>query len=349
MRRGILAWAAAAAILALGLTGCTATPEPRPTKTSAASSPTPSPTPTEEPIVAPEAAFDLDCDDVATAMSGLVGETGARVSSRLPETSNPNWYPGPAQYMMQRANGIACSSEGAEIQWDVVVLPDADLIIDGIVDRGYEVSTGTRCEQTYGCSTTIVRDDVLVTARAASPSTTADGSRMEEVIEGLLSAAVESRRDVPYIASDLAGVACERLLTPEELQERLDAPVVLVDPASLGGWDIPAEVYNARNDSRMCMYSTGTDIYWSTTHLTITMLPAGAWAFEEMGGEPAVVTGADEAKTSTDVHGNAALDVRVGLDWLRVTTYESGDSAADAVALAEMIVEHFTLGRPAPQ
>lgn len=349
MRRGILAWAAAAAILALGLTGCTATPEPRPTKTSAASSPTPSPTPTEEPIVAPEAAFDLDCDDVATAMSGLVGETGARVSSRLPETSNPNWYPGPAQYMMQRANGIACSSEGAEIQWDVVVLPDADLIVDGITDRGYEVPNGTRCEEAYGCWITIVRDDVLVTARTASPSTTADGSRVQEVFDGLLSTALESRRDVPYIASDLAGVACERLLTPEELQERLGAPVVLVDPASLGGWGIPAEVYNARNDSRMCMYSTGTDIYWSTTHLTITMLPAGAWAFEEMGGEPAVVAGADEAKTSTDVYGNAALDIRVGLDWLRVTTYESGDSAADAVALAEMIVEHFTLGRPAPQ
>ncbi|UPL19124.1 hypothetical protein [Microbacterium aurugineum] len=144
-------------------------------------------------------------------------------------------------------------------------------------------------------------------------------------------------------------MACESLLTAEELTEQLGTPVEIVDHTRLGGWGVPAEVYYVNGGGRYCMYAEGQDVYNDATLLSFTTLPSGAWAFETLDGEtPVTVAGADAALSGVDFYGRPVLDVRVGLDWLRFVTPEGSDASA-MTPIAEMAIQHLTRGRPAPQ
>ncbi|MFJ6533508.1 hypothetical protein [Microbacterium sp. NPDC091662] len=338
------------------MTGCSPAPEVSP---SPWASSTPTPTPTVEPILAPVAAFDVTCAEVDSVTTGLLGESLGGVSETMGLTSSPNWYPGPAQYMMQRAGGIACSagdparfdSQSQDTYWSVAMVPDAQMILDGAASRGAagNVDIVVRCYE-GGCMFTLRDGDVLLTGALTAPDLVeGDQDRVREAMEGLLATAAGTLRDFEYGASEIAAARCETMLTGEEVSALVGTHVEIVEFTTLGVWGIPAEVYYVNGGGQYCMYAEGSDIYHDATLVTLTTLPSGAWAFEELdGGSPVSIEGADTALSGTDFYGRSVLDVRVGADWLRFTTSE-GEDASTMTSIATMAVEHLTRGRPAPQ
>jgi hypothetical protein len=308
--------------------------------------------------VAPEAAFDVTCAGVEAVVNGLIGEPAGVTQPTLGLTSSPNWYPGPAQHMMQRAGGIACSAGDGERRestpgphWEVVLLPNAPALIDGAVRRGAgEFAEGDLVTCDGGGCRFVLRDgEVLLSGSITVPVfSEADGPRVDQALRPLLAQALRSLREVDRAPSEIMDIACERLLTAQELSDTLGTPLQIIDSSELGGWGIAAEVYVVSEGATYCMYAEGPDLYQDPTRLIITTLPGGAWAFESLeDGTPVVVEGADAALAGTDYYGSSVLDVRVGLDWIRFTTYDGGGT--DLVSIATMAVEHFTQGRPAPQ
>ena len=356
MRRRLLSLLGVATVL---MTGCTPAPEVSPSP-SASSTSAPTPTPTVEPILAPEAAFDVTCADVEGAITGLLGESLGAVSETLGLASQPSWYPGPAQYMMQRAGGLSCSAGDAaqfdpqrspDAHWTVAMVPDAQTIIDGAKSRhaAGNADTVTRCYD-GGCIFTLRDGDVLLTGAVTSPGLVeGDEDRVSKAFAGILATASGTLRDVEYGPSEIAAVRCETLLTAEEVSAQFGTHVEIVEFTSMGAWGLPAEVYFVNDGGRLCMYAEGPDIYNDATLVTLSTLPSGAWAFEELdGGSPVSIAGADVALAGIDYYGRSVLDVRIGADWLRFTASEGGD-ASMMTSVATMAVEHLTRGRPAPQ
>lgn len=343
-RRPLLILGAVALLL---VSGCAPTPEPTPTA-SVEPSPSPTPTPTSDPIVAPTPAFDVTCDDVAAEMSALVGAPAGAVEETLSRVSMPNWYPGPALYAFQRAGGIACSTGDDSRSWEVTVVPRAQTVITGAESRGGWWGEESRCEDNGICVFQVLDGDVLVSAQMMEPEVgSGDAARIDEGLRRIAAAAVATSKDVELAPSDIVGVECAQFLTKDELAEELGTEVFLID--SFGGWGIPSEVYQAVNGSRICYYASGESEYESQGYLTITTLPGGAWAFELIEGGTAVeIEGADAALRGVDEFDRPVLDVRVGSDWIRLTTFE-GSGISDLTQVAEHVVQNFTVGRPAPQ
>ncbi|WP_431790617.1 hypothetical protein [Microbacterium paraoxydans] len=336
--RPLLALGAVAVLL---LSGCAPEPEVKPTRTPSAAVTT-APTPGAE---APTPAFDVDCADVDAALSSALGEAGGDVAEVLGVWSSPSWYPGPAQHMFQRAGGIACSAGTAERNWEVTILPDADEVTTGAESRGGYFGEEARCEGGGYCFFQIVDGDVLLSAtvvdRERGPD---DSASLEEVLRGLAATAVASLQPVEIPESPVAGVDCTRFLTATELAERVGAEVHVVD--AFGGWSIPAEVYQERNGSRICYYASAEDEYAAQGYLTLTTLPGGAWAFDRLEGEDTVdVEGADAAVTGVDELGRSVLDLRVGEDWLRLTTFE-GSGIDDLAPIGAAVADDFSVARP---
>lgn len=343
-RRPLLILGAVALLL---VSGCAPTPEPEPT---ASASPTPSstPTPTEEPVPEPTPAFDVTCEDVAAEMTTLVGAPEGAVAETLSLVSSPNWYPGPAIHAFQRSGGIACSTGDDDRSWEITILPDAQKVTEGAASRGGYFGEESRCEDSGMCFFQLIDGDVLVSGLVVDPGLAAgDATRLEEGLRRLGASAAATLRAVEIAPSDIVGVECSRLLTADELAESLGGEAFLID--SFGGWGIPSEVYQIVNGSRICYYAAGQTEYESQGYLAITTLPGGAWAFARIEDGTAVdVAGADAALTGVDEFERPVLDVRIGQDWIRLTTYE-GSGISDLVPVAEQIVQNFTVGRPAPQ
>lgn len=344
--RSLLVLGAAAVIV---LAGCTAEPAPNPEPTTSPSvSETSTPTPAPEPITAPEPAFDVTCDDVAAEMAALVGEPSTPVEPVLSIVSTMGWIPGPAQYMFQRAGGIACSAGDEARNWEVTIVPDAQAVIEGATERqGYDGEQST-CGAGM-CSFEFPDGDVLLSAIVYDPAlTAADSARADEAMRRLAAAAATTVHDVDQVDSDIVGAPCERFITEQQVSELVGEEAALFN--DFGGWGIPAEVYQVVNGSRICYFtSAGGDLGSISSHLMITALPAGAWAFDTLTGTPTEVEGADAAKASTGVHGESILDVRVGMDWVRVMTYDDGSGASDPSPFAAAAVRSLTIGQPAPQ
>jgi hypothetical protein len=329
------------------LTACAPEPTPSPTPTrSPSATPTPTPTPTPDPVVAPEAAFDVTCEDVAAEMAALVGAPSTPVEPEMSIVSGMSWLPGPAQYMFQRASGIACSAGDMSRRWEVTMVPGAETVIAGASERQGYWGEVARCGG-GACTFEFPDGDVLLSATIFEPALgEADVTRVGEALRRLSGAAAASIHEVEYIDSDLVGAPCERYVTPEQVNG-----VVGADDArlitSFGGWGIPAEVYQVVNGARMCYYATAE--IEGTSYLMVTALPAGAWAFEKQGGTPVEVEGAVAAKASVGQYGENILDVRIGIDWVRLVTYDNGSGASDPAPLAATVVQNLTVGMTAPQ
>ncbi len=343
-RRSLLILGAVALLL---VSGCTPTPDPKPT-VSVDPSPSATPTPTPDPIVAPTPAFDVTCDDVAAEMSALVGPPAGAVEEHLSLVSMPNWYPGPALYAFQRAGGIACSTGDDSRSWEVTIVPGAQTVITGAESRGGWWGEEARCEDNGMCVLQVVDGDVLVSGLVFDPELAADdAARIDEGLRRIAAAAVATSAQVELAPSDIVGVECARYLTAVELGEDLGTEVVLRD--SFGGWGIPSEVYQVVNGSRICHHASNGNEYESQGFLTITTLPGGAWAFERIEGGTAVeIEGADAALRGVDEFDRPLIDLRLGTDWIRLTTYQ-GSGISDLTPIAEQVVQNFTVGRPAPQ
>ncbi|MDR6142639.1 hypothetical protein QE375_002193 [Microbacterium foliorum] len=344
--RSLIVFGTAALLL---VSGCTAEPtvEPKPSASQSGSS-SQTPTPTPAPIVEPETAFDVTCDDVAATMAELVGEPSTPVEPVLSTVSAMSWLPGPAQHMFQRAGGIACSAGDAERNWEVTIVPDALAVIAGATERQGFWGEAASCENGR-CGFELPDGDVLLSATVVDPDLGADDtSPIEEALRGIAASAASSTREVEYVDSDIVGASCERFVTPEQV----DAAFGVSDAAlftDFGGWGIPAEVYEVVNGSRICYVKSAGSEYEGSSYLMLTTLPAGAWAFEKLDGDPVEVEGADAAKASEGQNGEKILDVRVGLDWIRLMTYDNGSGAADPAPLAEKVVRNFTVGHTAPE
>ena len=331
----------------LVLTACAPEPAPSPTPTRSPAA-TPTSTPTPDPIVEPETAFDVTCDDVAAEMAALVGEPTTAVSGTLSVVSSSSWTPGPMQYAFQRAGGIACSAGDHPRYWEVTMVPGADSVIAGATERQGYFGEQRRCENAF-CAFEFPEGDVLLSASITDPALgDDDADRVGAALGRLASAAAASIHDVEYVDSDIVGLPCERLITPQQVAAAVGDDVKLF--TDFGGWGIPAEVYQVVNGSRICYYTSGEgDLGSLASYLGITTLPAGAWAFEHQGGEPEEVAGAVAAKASAGEHGERILDVRVGSDWIRFTTYDNGSGASDPRPFAETAVQNLTVGVTAPQ
>ncbi|MFB4350018.1 hypothetical protein [Microbacterium sp. CR_7] len=343
--RPLLVLGAAAALL---LSGCASEPTPEPTRSPSESTPTPTATPTPDPVVAPEAAFDVTCDDVAAEMAGLLGEPSTPVAAALSVVSASSWTPGPMQYAFQRAGGIGCSAGDVPGYWEVSIVPGAESVIAGATERGGYFGEQRRCE--VGVCVFEFRDgDVLLSASLADPALGAgDVERIGEALARLASLAAGSLRDVAHIDSEIVGMPCERFITEEQVATIAGEDVTLF--TDFGGWSVTSEVYQVVNGSRICYYTSAEgDLGSARSYLGITTLPAGAWALEKQGGTPIEIEGAESAKTSTGPHGENILDVRVGVDWIRLFTYDNGSGASDPRPLAEQVVRNLTVGPTAPQ
>ncbi|MEZ7755574.1 hypothetical protein O5Y58_08675 [Microbacterium paraoxydans] len=337
--RALLALGAVAVLL---LSGCAPEPEVKPTGTPTAVA-TVAPIPAS--AQAPTPAFDVDCADVAEAMSGSAGEVEGEVAEVLGVWSSPSWYPGPAQHMFQRAGGIACSAGTAEHNWEVTILPGAEETITGAESRGGYYGEESRCESGGYCFFQLVDGDVLVSATVVDPEKGPDDTAMlEEALRGLGAAAVASLREVEVSESAVEGVDCTRFLTATELAEQVDAEVHVID--AFGGWSIPAEVYQERNGARICYYASGDDEYAAQGYIMLTTLPGGAWAFDGLAdGEEIAIEGADAARAGVDELRRPVLDLRVGADWLRLTTFE-GSGIDDLAPIGAAIADDFSVARP---
>ncbi|MBO0980406.1 hypothetical protein [Microbacterium sp. SD291] len=333
------------AVAVLALSGCAPGPEPKP-KPSASPSTPETPPPTPEPVEAPEAAFDVTCEDLATTMATLVGEPSTPVEPVMSTVSTMSWLPGPGQYMFQRSGGLACSAGEEPSYWEVTMIPDAQGVIDGAAERNGFWGEQADCNES-GCSFEIVEGDVLLSARIvdAGLGASLDPGPPGDALRGLAAAAASTLHDVVSVDSAIVGAECERFLTAQELADSVGGETRIV--SEFGGWGIPAEVYHVVNGSKICLYTDGGDEYSGVHHLTITTLPGGAWAFERTPGEAIDVEGADEARLSTDASGATALDLRVGPDWIRLTTRVT--EAATMTGVAEKIVRNLTKGHTAPQ
>lgn len=292
----------------------------------------------------------MTCDDVAAAMTDLVGAPGGPVEDRLSLAGNPSWHPGPAQYMFQRAGGIACSTGTAEQGWQVTAVPNADAVLAGVSARlGYEERGESVWYDTGRCTAVLIGGDVLFEVNVESPGLGAgDTTRVDEAIRGLAARAAATRRDVELAESVLAGAPWDRFITTDELGARVGDGVV---PFVAGGWGTESEVYSVVNGASLCFYTSSSEEseYNAQSYLTITTLPAGAWAFERMTGTPVEVEGADAALSSAGDRGTAVLDLRVGADWIRLFFPEGGVTAQSTVPIAEQIARNITVGRPAPR
>lgn len=331
------------------VSGCTAEPTPKPTGSpSASASATPSGTPTPEPAVEPESAFDVSCDDVAATMAELLGEPSTPVEPVLSVVSAMSWLPGPAQHMFQRAGGIACSTGDMERNWEVTIVPDAQAVIAGATERQGFWGEAASCEGGR-CGFELPDGDVLLSATVVDPDLgTGDTARIEEALRQLAASAASSTREVEYVESEIVGAPCERYVTPEQVNAAFGASDAVLF-SDFGGWGIPAEVYQVVNGSRICYFKSAGSEYEGPNYLMLTTLPAGAWAFEKLDGDPVEVEGAEAAKASTGERGENILDVRVGLDWIRFMTYDNGSGAADPAPLAETVVRNLTVGHTAPE
>lgn len=329
----------------LVLSGCAPEPEPTPTPSRSAD-PAPSATPTDTPVTEPETAFDVTCEDVASAMTAALGEMPGTLSEALPLWSSPSWYPGPAQYMFQRAGGIACAQGDAARNWEVSIVPGAQDVTEGAASRDGFWGEEARCESTGYCSFQVVEGDVLVSAGVVDTALgEGDASRIEDALRAVGSSAADTVREVEQTPSEIAGVECSRLLTAADLEGLLGAKVFLID--AFGGWGIPSEVYQEVNGARICYYASDESEYSSQGYVALTSLPGGAWAFERLDTEKTVtVDGADDARAGVDESGRPVLDLRLGADWLRLTTYE-GSGISDLRTVAAEIVENYTADRPA--
>lgn len=341
--RSVLAVGAAALLV---LSGCAPTPTPKPKPSASPSAPA-TPTPTPEPVVEPEAAFDLTCDDVAATMAGLVGEPSTPVEPVMSIVSNMGWLPGPGQYMFQRAGGIACSAGDQPSYWEVTIVPGAGAVTNGAARRDGFWGETAGCSE-YGCHFEIIEGDVLLSVEIADAALGASGDPgpSSDALRSLAAAAAASLREFDVADSAIVSAACERFLTMQELDEMTGVTGGRIE-SEFGGWGIPAEVYHVVNGSKICVYTDGGGEYSGVHYFTITTLPGGAWAFERTPGESVDVEGADAAKTSTGVDGAIALDLRVGLDWIRLTSHEF--EAAALVPFAEKIARNVAVGHTAPQ
>lgn len=337
--RALLALGAVAVLL---LSGCAPEPEVKPTGTPSAAI---TPAPTDAAAQAPTPAFDVDCADVEAAMSAAGGDVGGEVAEVLGVWSSPSWYPGPAQHMFQRAGGIACSAGTAEHNWEVTILPGAEETVAGAESRGGYYGEESRCESGGYCFFQLLDGEVLVSATVVDPEKGPDDTAaFEEVLRALGAAAMASLREVDAPESPVEGVDCTRFLTATELAEQVDAEVYVVD--AFGGWSIPAEVYQERNGARICYYASGDDEYAAQGYIMLTTLPGGAWAFDELEGEEEIeVEGADAARTGVDELRRPVLDLRVGADWLRLTTFD-GSGIDDLAPIAATIADDFAVARP---
>jgi hypothetical protein len=329
------------------ISGCSAepTPDPKPTASPSASA---TATPTPEPIVEPESAFDVTCDEVASEMAALVGEPSTPVEPVLSVVSTMGWIPGPAQHMFQRAGGIACSAGDAERNWEVTIVPDAQAVIAGATEREGYWGERAGCEGGL-CSFEFPDGDVLLSASVAEPGLEAgDSAPLEEAMRRLAASAAASVHDIEYVDSDIVGAPCERFLTEQEVKTLFGAPDAMLY-TEFGGWGIPAEVYQYVNGSRICLFRSSLGEYEGASYVMLTTLPAGAWAFERLDGTPVDIEGADAAKASVGQYGENVLDMRVGLDWIRLVTYDNGAGAADPAPVGAAVVRNLTVGHTAPQ
>lgn len=333
------------AVAVLAVSGCAPTPEPKPTP-SASPSASGTPTPTPEPLEEPEVAFDVTCQDVASTMATLVGEPSTPVEPVMSVISTMSWLPGPGQYMFQRSGGLACSAGESPSYWEVTMTPDAQAVMDGAATRNGFWGERAECTES-GCDFEIIEGDVLLSAKIidADLGASPDPGPPGEALRRLAASAASTLHDVESVDSAIVGADCERFLTVQELAEIAGGETRIV--SELGGWGIPAEVYHVVNGSKICIYTDGGDEYSGKHYFTITTLPGGAWAFERTPGEVIDVEGSDGARLSTDASGAIALDLRVGLDWIRLTSHEV--EPAMLTTVAEKIARNLTLGHTAPQ
>lgn len=332
------------AAVVLLVTGCAPEPEPTPTPT-AVTDPTPSATPTADSAVAPEAAFDVTCADVESAIAAFVETPADSLSETLSTFSAPNWYAGPAQYMFPRAGGIACSAGDEARNWEVTVLSNAQAVADGAAERGGYWGETASCDSGR-CTIELREEEILVSATLTDEGLgEADTPRIVDALRALASTAAQSVRPVAPSESAITGNDCTGLLAAEDAGAIVGQDLVIVDQNALGGWGIPAEVYFEVDGSVLCMFGGDGDPYTDDTAFVLTALPAGAWALEaKNAGDEVDVSGADSARSSRDEFGRPVLDLRVDSDWIRLTAYEQTASAVDLVPLAAKIVENLTAG-----
>ncbi|WP_426188425.1 hypothetical protein [Microbacterium sp. TWP3-1-2b2] len=356
MNTRVLAAAVVAPILVALLAGCTggpvaADPSPKP-------SPSPSPSSTAEvpPVSEPESVFDIDCADVAVAMNDFVGFGADGVKERMSLASAPNWYPGPAEFMMKRAGGMVCAydgeqrADGMQDAWEVVIVPDAQRMINSLVSNGYAEQPSECLE---GSCTLMARagDALLVgsvhSAQIASDAT--EGARALAQTWAENASAGQQEEPFEVVASEVAGADCEQLMASARLGELWGVTTHLTD--EFGGWGVPAEVYLVVDGAVICIYGDGGE-YDGVQHLQLTDLPGGAWAFDLIEGRtPITVTGADKAYSGmggTSTYPAPFIDILVGADWIRLTgTGSSGDLEPVAEAVAANAAEIEAM--PAPR
>lgn len=341
--RALTAVVAGAALIAL-LAGCTEDSGPPPTTASPSASPSPSPpTSSEVPAVTePIGVFDIECADVASAVDEVVGFGADGVKERMGLMAAPNWYPGPAEFMMQRAGAMVCAYDGERHEdgsgdsWEIVIVPHAQRMINALISTGYS-EVPSECFETSCTLMARAGDALLVGSITGASITSDDTGGAQALAQTWAENASASQQEEEFVVapSVLAGAGCEQLLTVAQLGAIAGTTVDITD--HFGGWSVESEIYTAVNGGAICVYRPQGGGEYEESYLQLTDLPGGAWAFDRIEGRtPIEIAGADKAYfgNGDGLFPRPSVDILVGDDWIRLTGSESStlDAVAEAVA-----------------
>lgn len=267
-------------------------------------------------------------------MGEFAGFPADQAKERIAITNSSSWYPGPAEFMAQRAGGVVCGYDGDDGHWDVMILPNAQTIIDGMALKRM-TEEPSQCNE--GSCTLMAREgDALLFGGVNAPSLTEDSvSAARLLAQTWVDRASASQDEAGFevSASAIAGVGCDVLLPADDLNALWGVDAKMQD--EFGGWGVPAEVFFVVDGGTFCVYDSDPGGYEGEQYLILTDLPGGAWAFDLLEGRtPTQVAGADAAYEGHH-SGTRFVDILIGADWVRLTF--AADAPYDLVAAAELV------------
>lgn len=321
---------ALAALLAIGITGCTSPPGP------SATAPGPSVTASSTPraLEAPTPVVDLICDDL---LGGPLFTEAFGMPLQLAATELPSRLI-PISYGLRALGGLQCEwNTGTALDFDgagvrVRVLPEAESAWARFAEYPGSV-VGWRCfSQSERCETNELVDSLWIEVTVISPNSEASAKAMAaSIIAAFTALETPPRSPSPPIDGALPQT-CPEIVSDSEVAAALG----LSEPIeSVGGseFDWPMEsVILTRLGGPRCVWGPdprGEQVAW------LSSIPGGTWAWEEVRAalpaderpEPITALASDGVdgwvRCGTD--GTCRADLIIGRSWIEIGVLEGTD------------------------
>ncbi len=327
--------AALVVALALTLTACT-TPTPAPS--SGSPTPSPTPTPTVAPIVEPEPAIDLDCED-AVPLAALQGALGADWAPAEQDWASGQYGIPDVTWLLQ-AGGVACAWSSATSEIDGYSTLSLWVLPDG-------AAGWARFNDVYGCdeNPAMCPGSFLVGDRWVDFY----GPTLPDSILAAASATIEAAPARAAAAWPPPSVTplpaeCDDLVSAATVTSATGSTVPIYTGGPHGGYSMWFDLQKSANNTT-CIWS------WEDADAgvgTMQRLTGGIWAWErtraavDADPEQIELAGLNEDDSAwlhcgelSQYTNGCRLDLIVGGNWLKIEIYEDDGSglAAERVSV----------------